>query len=107
MLQLDPTAFDLKACVEECAQMVGPLAEERGITVDLDLEEMEWTGDVQRIAQVVTNLLSNAIRYNRDAGRVRVGLRADGGEVVLTVEDTGIGIPRGDLGSIFKRFYRV
>jgi signal transduction histidine kinase len=90
--------------------MVHPLAEERGITIDLDLADdltdFEWTGDVQRIAQIVTNLLSNAIRYNRDGGKVRVSLRRDG-EITLTVSDTGIGIPHEDLGSIFKRFYRV
>jgi signal transduction histidine kinase len=68
---------------------------------------VEWTGDVQRIAQVVTNLLSNAIRYNRDHGRVNVALRETEREVVLTVEDTGIGIPAKDLTSVFKRFYRV
>jgi heavy metal sensor kinase len=110
MLQLDPAPFDLRVCVEECARMVHPLAEERGITIDLDLADdltdFEWTGDVQRIAQIVTNLLSNAIRYNRDGGKVRVSLRRDG-EITLTVSDTGIGIPHEDLGSIFKRFYRV
>ena len=111
MLQLDPAPFDLRICVEECARMVQPLAEERGITIDLDLtddlDDIEWTGDVQRIAQVVTNLLSNAIRYNRDSGKVRVSLRQEDGEIVLTVSDTGIGIPHDDLSSIFKRFYRV
>jgi heavy metal sensor kinase len=107
MLQLEKAPFDLKTCVAECAQMIQPLAEERGITIDLALDDVEWTGDVQRIAQVVTNLLSNAIRYNRDGGRVKVGLRETDREVVLTVEDTGIGIPAADLTSVFKRFYRV
>ena len=107
MLQLTSAPFDLKTCTEECAGLVQPLAAERGITVDLDLEEVDWTGDVQRIAQVITNLLSNAIRYNRDDGRVNVRLRQEDGAVVLAVADTGIGIPEAELGSIFKRFYRV
>jgi two-component system, OmpR family, sensor kinase len=107
MLQLERAPFDLKACVEECAAMVQPLAEERGIGVDLDLEEAEPIGDAQRIAQVITNLLSNAIRYNREGGRVSVRLREENGEVILAVADTGIGIPEDELGSIFKRFYRV
>jgi heavy metal sensor kinase len=107
MLQLERAPFDLKVCVEECAGMVRPLAEERGITIHLDLADVEWSGDVQRIAQVVTNLLSNAIRYNRDGGEVRVTLREEAGGVALAVADTGIGIPREEIGSIFKRFYRV
>jgi len=107
MLQLDRAPFDVGTCVEECAQMLHPLAEERAVTIDLDLADVEWTGDVERFAQVVTNLLSNAIRYNRDGGRVRVTLSATDGEVVLAVADTGIGIPEVEIGSIFKRFYRV
>jgi heavy metal sensor kinase len=107
MLQLEREPFDLKACIEECTRLIQPLAEERGITVKLDLEPIEWTGDMQRIAQVVTNLLSNAVRYNRDEGKVQVGLWEADGEVILTVTDTGIGIPADDLGSVFKRFYRV
>jgi signal transduction histidine kinase len=107
MLQLERAPFDVRVCVEECAQMVHPLAEEKGLAIDLDLAEVEWEGDVQRFAQVVTNLLSNAIRYNRDGGGVRVGLETRDGEVVLAVSDTGIGIPQEELGSIFKRFYRV
>jgi len=107
MLQLECAPFDLKACTEECAGLIQPLAEERNIAVDLDLEPVEWTGDVQRLAQVITNLLSNAIRYNRDGGKVRVRLRQEGNEAVLAVADTGIGIPEDERGSIFKRFYRV
>jgi two-component system OmpR family sensor kinase len=107
MLQLEGAPFNLKTCVEECAGMVQPLAEQRNIAVDLDLEPVEHTGDVQRIAQVITNLLSNAIRYNRDGGKVGVRVWKENGEAVLAVADTGIGIPEDERGSIFKRFYRV
>ena len=113
MLQLDRAPFDVKDCVEECARMVAPLAEERHIAVELDLPEGaegaagEWTGDVQRIAQVVTNLLSNAIRYNVDGGRVRVRLTREESAVVLAGADTGIGSAEGERDAIFKRFYRV
>jgi two-component system, OmpR family, sensor kinase len=107
MLQLERSSFDLKACVEECAAMIRPLAEERGIALELDLVESACDGDVQRMAQVVTNLLTNAIRYNRDGGWVRVGLRPEGGEALLKVSDGGIGIPADETGAIFKRFHRV
>ena len=61
------------------------------------------SGDRERLGNVVTNLVTNAIRYNREGGRVEVALR-DG---VLTVADTGIGIPEKDRPHLFERFYRV
>jgi len=106
-LELEHEPFDLKACVEECASLVQPLATERGLTVHLDLAEAEWTGDLQRTAQAITNLLTNAIRYNRPGGRVDVRLEARPGEVVLAIADTGIGIPDDERRRIFDRFHRV
>ena len=53
------------------------------------------------------NLLDNAVRYTPTGGRVRVEVAADDGAAVLTVSDTGIGIPSRDLGRVFERFYRV
>src|SRR6185436_3510667 len=107
MLQLEREPFDLKSCVEECAALVQPLAAERGLPVGLDLAEVEWTGDLQRTAQVITNLLTNAIRYNRPGGRVDVRLEQQPTGIVLAVSDTGIGIPQEERTRIFERFYRV
>jgi heavy metal sensor kinase len=107
MLALQPAPFDLRACVEESAEMIRPLAAERGIALGLDLEPVTWTGDRQRLSQVATNLLSNAIRYNRDDGRVDVRLAVKGPEVVLSVSDTGVGIAEEERELLFKRFHRV
>lgn len=107
MLELEQEPFDLKSCVEECAALVQPLAEERGLPIGLDLAEVEWTGDLQRTAQVITNLLTNAIRYNRPGGRVDVRLEAHPSDIVLAVSDTGIGIPEEERTRIFERFHRV
>lgn len=57
--------------------------------------------------QIAFNLMENAVKYNLPGGRVLVTLTADGGRVVLRVEDTGVGIPKADLPKIFDRFYRV
>ena len=57
--------------------------------------------------QIAFNLMENAVKYNLPGGRVLVTLTADGGRVVLRVEDTGVGIPEADLPKIFDRFYRV
>jgi len=56
---------------------------------------------------VITNLLTNAIRYNRPGGRVDVRLEAHPAEIVLSVSDTGIGIPEEERTRIFERFHRV
>jgi two-component system phosphate regulon sensor histidine kinase PhoR len=64
-------------------------------------------GSARDLALLARNLIDNAIRYSKPGGRVDVTLRARDGEVVLGVQDTGLGIPKRDLPRIFERFYRV
>ena len=64
-------------------------------------------GDANRIGQVLTNLLTNAIRFNRDEGQVRIKVFGQGDTAVLSVTDTGVGIPAEHLPHIFDRFYIV
>ena len=99
--------FDLLRVASECVEMVRPLAAERGIQIRCDVAAIECLGDAGRIGQVVTNLLTNAIYFNRDQGEVRLSARADGGAVLLIVADTGQGIPPKDVPHLFERFYRV
>jgi len=91
----------------ECVTLVRPLAERQRIALRTDLPSTFLTGDPERLAQVVTNLLSNAIRYNREGGRVDVTVESRNGSVSLRVSDTGVGIPAEHLAHIFDRFYRV
>jgi heavy metal sensor kinase len=98
---------DLAAIVRECAELVQPLAAEREVGVELDLQPAELTGDPFRLTQVVANLLTNAILYNRRQGGVMVDVRSDPREIVLTVSDTGAGIAAEQLPRVFDRFFRV
>jgi heavy metal sensor kinase len=99
--------FDLSRVARDSVELVRPLAAERHVQLHCDLPATECLGDAERIGQVVTNLLTNAIHFNRDGGEVGVSTQTHNGTVLLTVSDTGEGIPPEDLHRIFERFYRV
>ena len=99
--------FDLAETARECIDSISPLASERGIKLECDLAPTGYDGDAEQIAQVITNLLTNAIHYNQDNGCVSVSAKAEGDAAVLTVTNTGQGISTEDLPHIFERFFRA
>ncbi len=99
--------FDLAQVVRDCVTMVGPLAEQRRVEILSDVPALECVGDSERLGQVVTNLLTNAITYNRENGEVRIHGESRNGFVILTVSDIGVGISPEHLPHVFDRFYRV
>jgi signal transduction histidine kinase len=75
--------------------------------IDLSTEQVWVDGDAVRLEQVLTNILANAVKYTPPGGRIRVGLRADRSDAVLTVEDTGFGISASLLPFIFDMYVQA
>ncbi|MFO1062408.1 MAG: ATP-binding protein [Pirellulales bacterium] len=99
------TALDRVAL--ECVDLMLETAGEHGVALSADIQPCEVHGNSAALAQVITNLIHNAIIYNRPGGTVKVKLAVEPGTAVLTVRDTGIGIAPEDLGRLFDRFYRA
>lgn len=99
---------DLSRIISQVFKMLIPLADQREIrlkcTMDKDCAVLTLEDDVY---QIIFNLVENAIKYNHDGGQVHVRLLRREEEVVVQVEDTGVGIPADALDHIFERFYRV
>ncbi len=105
---LRPREVDVPNLVEQCATMVRPLAEARGL--DLIVQRngpAQATTDPDKLREVLTNLLHNAIEYNRPQGKVEVSVEKQNGYLHLEVRDTGIGIAPGAREHIFERFFRA
>jgi heavy metal sensor kinase len=106
-LELRVQRINLGVIADECAAMLESLAIERGVSVLVDCGQAVVEGDPERLGQVVTNLLANAIRHTGPGGDVVVNTWVDEGMVVLSVKDTGVGIAEDQLSRVFDRFYRV
>jgi signal transduction histidine kinase len=108
MLELELDPVDLASLVEHAVADAGPGAEAKGLRLELvSTGETGVLGDEERLAQLLDNLVSNAVKFTPGGGSVTVRLWAEDGAVVLEVTDSGIGIPEGERERLFERFYRA
>ena len=98
---------ELDRLADDAVEMLQPVAEERRVKIICQAEPVTIEADHEQLFQLLTNLLSNAIRYNRPEGRVDLEITSDERFAIIRVTDTGIGIPAGELPRIFDRFHRV
>lgn len=100
-------ACDLRDIARESAAMFEGLAGQNGVELQTGGASAPCAGDARLLGQIVQNLVSNAVRYNRPGGWVRVTTGADAADVWLAVADSGPGIAEEDLPRVFERFFRA
>jgi signal transduction histidine kinase len=104
-LRVEPT--NLTDLIRQTVELYEDLAEERGVRIETSTEgELTVPVDRNRMRQVLANLLDNALKYTPSGGRVEIATTREGDQAVLTVSDTGVGIPPDELPHIWDRLYR-
>ncbi len=106
-MQLKLDTVNVLALIEQVVELYRYVAEDKKIALSVSAPpELSLTADRNRMLQVLANLLDNAIKYTPSGGRVEIAASSDRYQVVITVTDTGIGIPPEDLAKIWDRLYR-
>lgn len=107
-VSIDKTQVRLGHLVGEIFASLGSKAAERGVRLVSEVpDDCRVMADQGRLEQMLTNLIDNAIKFNNEGGSVEVGCRGEGSSVVISVSDTGEGIPKENLQRVFERFYRM
>jgi two-component system phosphate regulon sensor histidine kinase PhoR len=108
-LELEIRRVSVSQLIESCIETAQHRAAEKEIAISVEPSDAvpDIAGDRRRLAEVLQNLLDNALQYTLSRGEIVVSAKTRDAEVVFTVADTGIGIPKADQSRIFERFYRV
>lgn len=92
----------LDEILSDCLRNIRVLADKKNISLEISSEVTEISGDEQLLRRLFLNLLDNAVKYNRESGKIIVKLA----DKTITISDTGFGIPENEQAKIFERFYR-
>jgi signal transduction histidine kinase len=107
-LDLAQGSFGLRSSLEKTAKLISPLADQKGIKLQMDISEDVGTitTDQRRLEQVLLNLLSNAVKFT-EKGQVRVVCRTENNHYLLSCADSGIGMQPEELAKIFQPFHQI
>lgn len=105
-VELEPAPLDLCSVVADIVSSLQPLARERGIQLEVQGCDARVVADRDKLRRAVENLVSNALKFTDDEGRVSVEVTPQQDAVEVSVQDTGNGIPEEELPRLFERFYR-
>ena len=108
-IKMKMEAFDIISLIEETVEQIEPIAQQKNINLKINVGKVSVVvvADYYRIFQVLKNLLSNAVKYSRNDSDIYINIEQRKKVVNISVEDSGIGIPKNDRKRIFERFYRI
>jgi signal transduction histidine kinase len=108
-MELEPAEFDLSGAIDNALTLVRERATRRGITLGRTIDERLGIvhGDERKVKQILLNLLSNALKFTPEGGRIDIGGRLDGEIAEVSVADTGVGIAPADQEAVFEEFKQV
>ncbi|HUD44585.1 MAG TPA: HAMP domain-containing sensor histidine kinase [Patescibacteria group bacterium] len=109
MFSIQKSASDIKKVISERVNLYMPLALEKYITINVHIDEPipSFFFDPQYIGQVISNLLSNSLKFTPENGHIDIEAKFDGKNVIVTVSDTGVGPNKQDQEKLFNKFYRA
>lgn len=104
-VNMEITEFDLKTLAEECIEDIENMAGVKKIKIRTDLDPVIVNADREKIKSLISNLLTNGIKYNKVGGDLKITVYSNLEDAVVRVKDNGIGISDSDKNRIFERFY--
>ena len=104
--EVEKEAYSLDEQIRQCALMFEQKCEDKGVELNVELETVQIKSNYKLLSQVVVNLLSNALKFTESGGKISVGCKSVGLNVMITVSDTGCGMDDDIKSNVFNKFYQ-
>lgn len=106
-MRFSPSKVDLNETLKDVVRLIEPMAAGKGVRITLERGNVTVSGDREGLTEVFTNMVENAVKYNKQGGSVHITVSGEADTAIVTVRDTGIGMAAGETKKIFDRFYRI